>query len=126
MNYETVQLEMRGAVAVVTLNRPDSLNSLTIKMGEEFQEAVSEALARGARAIIVTGVGRAFCAGGDIREMQKIAATEGRLEAFFDEPLRLLHDCVLMIRETPLPFIAAVNGVASGAGCNLALACDLV
>jgi 2-(1,2-epoxy-1,2-dihydrophenyl)acetyl-CoA isomerase len=94
-------------------------------MGREFQAAVSEALQEGARAIILTGAGRAFCAGGDLRDMQRMAAEDGRIEAFFDEPLRLLHDCILMIRKTPVPFVAAVNGVASGAGCNLALACDL-
>jgi 2-(1,2-epoxy-1,2-dihydrophenyl)acetyl-CoA isomerase len=126
MNYETIQVKLRGAVAVLTLNRPESLNALTVELGQEFQAAVSEALERDARAIVLTGAGRAFCAGGDLRDMQRIAAQDGRLEAFFDEPLRLLHDCVRMIRKTPIPFVAAVNGVASGAGCNLALACDLV
>ena len=126
MSYETIQLELRGALGIITLNRPESLNSLTLQMGQEFQAAVGAAREKGARAIVLTGAGRAFCAGGDLREMQKIAEREGRLEAFFDEPLRLLHDCVLLIRRTPLPFVAAVNGAASGAGCNLALACDLV
>jgi 2-(1,2-epoxy-1,2-dihydrophenyl)acetyl-CoA isomerase len=125
MSYQTIQLEQRGAVAVLTLNRPESLNALTLEMGREFQTAIGEALQQGARAIILTGAGRAFCAGGDLRDMQRIAAEDGRIEAFFDEPLRLLHDCILMIRKTPAPFVAAVNGVASGAGCNLALACDL-
>jgi 2-(1,2-epoxy-1,2-dihydrophenyl)acetyl-CoA isomerase len=126
MNYETIQFEMRGAVAVITLNRPDSLNALTSEVGRDFQAAVAEAREHLARAVVLTGAGRAFCAGGDLREMQKIAAREGRVDAFFDEPLRLLNDCILLIRNTPLPFIAAVNGAASGGGCNLALACDLV
>jgi 2-(1,2-epoxy-1,2-dihydrophenyl)acetyl-CoA isomerase len=126
MSYETIQLEMRGPVGVIRLNRPNSLNALTTEVGREFQAAVSEAGERGARAMIVTGAGRAFCAGGDLREMQKIAEREGKVEAFFDEPLRLLNECILLIRRTPLPFIAAVNGAASGGGCNLALACDFV
>ncbi|MGH9933413.1 MAG: enoyl-CoA hydratase-related protein [Pyrinomonadaceae bacterium] len=126
MNYETIQLEMREAVGVITLNRPESLNALTTKVGQEFQAAVAEVLQRGARAVVITGAGRAFCAGGDLREMQRIAELEGKVEAFFDEPLRQLHECILLIRRVPVPFIAAVNGAASGAGCNLALACDLV
>jgi 2-(1,2-epoxy-1,2-dihydrophenyl)acetyl-CoA isomerase len=126
MSYETIQLEMRGKVGVITLNRPDSLNALTTQVGLEFRAAVTEARDSGARAIMITGAGRAFCAGGDLREMQKIAEREGKVEAFFDEPLRMLNECILLIRRSPLPFLAAVNGAASGGGCNLALACDLV
>src|SRR5215213_1097545 len=126
MAYETIKLEMREAVALITLNRPAALNALTVEVGDEFSRAVSEARERAARAIVLTGAGRAFSAGGDLREMRSMAETEGRADAFFDEPLRLLHDCIRLIRQTPLPFIAAVNGVASGGGCNLALACDLV
>src|SRR6185436_7304126 len=126
MSYETIQLEMHGAVAVLTLNRPDRLNALNVQVAHDFKAAVKEALERGARAIVLTGAGRAFCAGGDLREMQEIAKRDGRVEAFFDEPLRLLNEGILLIRKTPVPFIAAVNGVASGGGCNLALACDLV
>src|SRR5919199_185764 len=126
MSYETVQLEMRGAVAVITLNRPLALNALTVAMGQEFRSAMNEARERGARAVVLTGAGRAFCAGGDLREMQRLAEREGRFEAFFDEPLRVIHDCVRLIRETPMPVIAAVNGVATGGGCNFALACDIV
>lgn len=126
MIYETLQLEMRGSVGVLTLNRPDTLNALTLPMAREFQAAMGEARELRARAIVLTGAGRAFCAGGDLREMQKIAAREGRTEAFFDEPLRVLNECVLMIRRSPLPFVAAVKGAASGGGCNMALACDLV
>jgi|SRR5688500_6658219 len=126
MNYETIQFEARGDVSVITLNRPESLNALTLAVAGEFKTAVAEAVKQGARAIVLTGAGRAFCAGGDLREMQKIASQNGRVEAFFDEPLRELNDCIMLIRSTPLPFIAAVNGAASGGGCNLALACDLV
>ncbi len=126
MTYETIQFEVRGEVSVITLNRPESLNALTLAVAGEFKAAVAEAVKQGTRAIVLTGAGRAFCAGGDLREMQKIASQNGRVEAFFDEPLRELNDCIMLIRRTPLPFIAAVNGAASGGGCNLALACDLV
>ncbi len=126
MSYETIQYEVRGGVAVITLNRPESLNALTLAVAGEFKAALTEAVTQRARAIVLTGAGRAFCAGGDLREMQKIASQNGRVEAFFDEPLRELNDCIMLIRRTPLPIIAAVNGAASGGGCNLALACDLV
>ena len=126
MSYETIQLEMHGTVCLLTLNRPDRLNALTVQVANDFKAAVAEGRERGARAILLTGAGRAFSAGGDLREMQEIAKKDGRVEAFFDEPLRVLNEAILLIRETPVPFIAAVNGVASGGGCNLALACDLV
>jgi 2-(1,2-epoxy-1,2-dihydrophenyl)acetyl-CoA isomerase len=126
MSYETVQLEMRDAVAVITLNRPAALNALTVELARELRSSIAEARERGARAVVLTGAGRAFCAGGDLREMRQLAEKEGRVEAFFDEPLRVIHDCIRLIRETPLPVIAAVNGVATGGGCNFALACDIV
>jgi 2-(1,2-epoxy-1,2-dihydrophenyl)acetyl-CoA isomerase len=126
MGFETIQFEMHGSICLLTLNRPDRLNALTVEVAHEFSAAVREALEKGARVIVLTGAGRAFCAGGDLREMQEIASREGRVEAFFDEPLQILNEAILLIRRTPVPFIAAVNGVASGGGCNLALACDLV
>lgn len=127
MGYETIKFEMReGAVGVLMFNRPDALNALSVKLADEFPRALTEAKECGARVLIITGTGRAFCAGGDLREMKQIAEKEGRIEAFFEEPLRLLHDCVLKLRELPMPVIAAVNGVCAGAGTNFALACDIV
>ncbi len=126
MQNGTIQFEMHGQVCLLTLNRPDKLNALNVEVAEDFKAAIADAVAQGARAIVLTGSGRAFCAGGDLREMREIATREGRLEAFFDEPLGILNETIMLIRQTPVPFIAAVNGVASGGGCNLALACDLV
>ena len=126
MSYQTIQVELRGAVCLLTLNRPERLNALTVEAAQDLQDAVRESLEKGSRAIVVTGAGRAFCAGGDIRAMQDFAGGEESFEPFFDELLRVVNEAVLLIRESPVPFIAAVNGVASGGGCNLALACDIV
>lgn len=126
MSFETVIYELRDSVAIITLNRPDALNALSQQLVDELPQAIKKAIADKARAIVLTGAGRAFCAGGDLREMQEIAKKEGRIEAFFEEPLRKLHECILLIRETPIPFIAAVNGVCAGAGTNFVLACDIV
>src|SRR5918912_10513 len=99
MSYETIQLEMRGSVCVLTLNRPERLNALSVQVANDFKAAVAEALERRARVIVLTGAGRAFSAGGDLREMQEIAKHDGRAEAFFDEPLRILNKAILLIRE---------------------------
>src|SRR5690349_24482045 len=126
MSFETIQLEMQGPICVLTLNRPERLNALTVEVAKDFKAAVHEGLERGARVIVLTGAGNAFCAGGDLREMQEIAGREGRLEAFVDERVGKIKEAILRSRQTPVPFIAAVSGGAAGGGCHLALACDLV
>jgi len=125
----TVQLTMDAGVAVVTLNRPDKLNSFTAAMHEELRQAFDriERAVGGAeplRALVLTGAGRGFCAGQDLSE---------RRRAVHEPPPDLgaslrknYNPLVQRIAELPIPVIAAVNGVAAGSGANLALACDIV
>ena len=126
MTLETVVYELNGTVATVTMNRPGALNALSVQLTVDLTTAFQKAVSDQVRALILTGAGRAFCAGGDLREMQSMWESEGRIEAFLEEPLAKLHGVIKLIRETPIPFIAAVNGVCAGAGVNFALACDIV
>ncbi|MDQ3322166.1 MAG: enoyl-CoA hydratase-related protein [Acidobacteriota bacterium] len=125
-SFETVKYELNENVAVITMNRPDALNALSLQLTKDLRAAIERAIDDKARAIILTGEGRAFCSGGDLREMRLMWERVGRIEAFLEEPLEELHRVVLLIRETPIPFIAAVQGICAGAGTNFALACDLV
>lgn len=126
MSFETVDYSIETGVAVIRINRPEALNALSRQLTRDLAGAVERAATDGARAVVLTGSGRAFCSGGDLREMKTIGEREGRIEAFLDEPLVALHKVVRSIRETPIPFVAAVNGVCAGAGTNFALACDIV
>jgi len=126
MNLETVIYEQREMVALITMNRPEALNALSLQLTRDIDSAIRQAVSDNARAILLTANGRAFSSGGDLREMQAMAQKEGRIEAFLEAPLKALHDVILLIRETPIPFVAAVNGVCAGAGTNFALACDVV
>jgi 2-(1,2-epoxy-1,2-dihydrophenyl)acetyl-CoA isomerase len=126
MSFETINYELQENVAIITFNRPEALNALSLQLTKDLFSAVRKAIEEKARAVVLTGEGRAFCSGGDLREMQSMWQKEGRIEAFMEEPLKALHDVILLIRETPIPFVAAVQGVCAGAGTNFALACDLV
>jgi 2-(1,2-epoxy-1,2-dihydrophenyl)acetyl-CoA isomerase len=126
MKLETVLYSLENSIATIQMNRPDALNALSLQLGKDLAAAVRQAVADDARAVILTGSGRAFCSGGDLREMRAMGESEGSIEAFLDEPLKALHEVIALIRETPIPFIAAVNGVCAGAGTNFALACDMV
>ena len=126
MSFETVSYSLDGDVATIQMNRPEALNALSLQLGKDLAAAVRKTVSDGARAVILTGSGRAFCSGGDLREMRAMGESQGSIEAFLDEPLKALHEVIKLIRETPVPFIAAVNGVCAGAGTNFALACDLV
>lgn len=125
MSFETVLYELTGAVATITMNRPEALNALSLQLSLDLRAAIERAVEDKARAVVLTGEGRAFCSGGDLREMRAMGEREGNIEAFLDSPLKALHEVILLIRETPVPFVAAVNGICAGAGTNFALACDL-
>ena len=118
---ELVRSERRGAVALLTLDRPDALNALDAPLLEALGAALA-ALARdpGVRALVVTGAGRAFCAGADIEAMRRMDVLAA--ESFS----RLGHRVLGALEDLPVPTLAAVNGFALGGGCELALACDFV
>src|SRR4051794_2773466 len=121
MAYRTIDFASEGGIARLTLNRPDRLNSFTVEMHEE----VADALARleGARVLVLTGAGRGFCAGQDLND-RAVAPGEAvdlghSVELYYNPLIRKLTSL-------PFPVIARVNGVAAGAGANIALACDIV
>lgn len=126
MTFETVLYTFENSIATIRMNRSEALNALSLQLAKDLAAAVKQAAKDEARAAILTGSGRAFCSGGDLREMRAMGEADGNIEAFLDAPLKALHDVIVLIRETPIPFIAAVNGVCAGAGTNFALACDLV
>ncbi|MCO4864052.1 2-(1,2-epoxy-1,2-dihydrophenyl)acetyl-CoA isomerase PaaG [Cupriavidus sp. WGlv3] len=118
-----ILLAWQGPVAIITLNRPDKLNSFTRAMHQALQQALDHVEAGGARALLLTGAGRGFCAGQDLADLD---FTPGHMtdlgeliDTWFNPLIRRLH-------ALPLPVVAAVNGTAAGAGANLALACDMV
>ncbi len=104
MSFETVKYELNETMATITMNRPEALNALSLQLTKDLRAAIEQAIADKARAVVLTGEGRAFCSGGDLREMQSMWQKEGRIEAFLEEPLKALHDVILLIRETPIPF----------------------
>jgi 2-(1,2-epoxy-1,2-dihydrophenyl)acetyl-CoA isomerase len=125
MSYEHVRYEVAEGVATITLHRPEVLNSITRPMSAELQAALREAAGDHAvRAVLLTGAGRAFCAGQDLAEaMPQDGTPPPRIE---DIVRTSYNPVVLAIRALEKPVVAAVNGVAAGAGANLALACDIV
>lgn len=126
MNEERLTVERDGAVAVLTLNRPEAFNALDLALGEALLDAVIECDEDPAvRAVVLTGSGQGFCAGGDIRAMVAHASAS-RTAAFLKKLTVYLHAAVATIARMPKPVITAVNGPAAGAGFSLALAGDLV
>ena len=125
MSYRTVQWEQSGAVGRITLNRPESLNAWTAELGEELRRAITtEAADESVRAVLVTGAGRGFSSGADLKAGMEIDPDDGRPDV--RKELAIYHPAIAGIRHLDKPVVAAVNGPAVGIGCSLALACDLV
>ena len=125
MNYEHILFAAEGGVARLTLNRPDRLNSFNDAMHAEVRDALSHVKAsKDARVLLLTGAGRGFCAGQDLGDRAVAPGAEPvDLGASIERNYKPL---VLSLRALPLPVVCAVNGVAAGAGANIALACDIV
>ncbi len=126
MTEPTVVVTSQGPVRLLMLNRPQALNSFTAAMHGELLAALEAAAADAAvRAVVITGAGRGFCAGQDLADPAMAAGADGKIDigAVIERYYRPL---ALRVRAMPVPVIAAVNGVAAGAGANLALCCDLV
>jgi 2-(1,2-epoxy-1,2-dihydrophenyl)acetyl-CoA isomerase len=124
MAYQTILFSIESGVARLTLNRPDKLNSFNVEMHTEVHQALASLRGHAARVLVLTGAGRGFCAGQDLADRAVAPGVAGldlgeSIEKYY-KPL------ILGLQELPMPVIAAVNGVAAGAGANIALACDLV
>jgi 2-(1,2-epoxy-1,2-dihydrophenyl)acetyl-CoA isomerase len=125
MGYETILFETRSGAARLTLNRPDRLNSFTVRMHEEVAEALSRVEADAqVRALLITGAGRGFCAGQDLAD--RAVAPGAEPVDLGDSVERFYNPLIRRLTGLPKPVICAVNGVAAGAGANIALACDIV
>src|SRR5436305_7673367 len=121
MAYETIDFKADGAVARVTLNRPDRLNSFTKAMHEELRDALASL--GDARVVVLTGAGRGFCAGQDLNDR---AVAPGEAVDLGQTVQQCWNPLIRTLTSLPQPVIARVNGVAAGAGANIALACDIV
>ena len=125
MPHQFIIVEFAAGVMRITLNRPDVLNSFNAQMARELREALEDARAdKTVRAVLITGAGRAFCAGQDLSDVP--VSTEGA-PADLGVHLRGTYNALIKaVRKLELPVVCAVNGVAAGAGANLAIACDIV
>lgn len=128
MNYELIHFSLDDAIATITLNRPDKRNAMSDAMRAEFIHALEAVAAdKAIRALVLTGAGKGFCAGGDISGMQKrMNAPAGEVAFNGWHRQQRVHHTQALLHTMPKPVIAAVNGAASGLGADTALACDFI
>src|SRR3954467_5115982 len=122
MAYETIDFKAEGPIARITLNRPDRLNSFTAAMHAELKDALANL--GDARVLIVTGAGRGFCAGQDLND--RAVSSDGHPVDLGITVETCWNPLIRTLTTLPQPVIARVNGVAAGAGANIALACDIL
>jgi 2-(1,2-epoxy-1,2-dihydrophenyl)acetyl-CoA isomerase len=121
MAYDTIRVERKEGIATVTLNRPQQMNALDLVMRKELISALTDLSGDASvRVLVLTGAGKAFCSGGDITTMDGVTAPAGR------DRMKYVHQIIRLMMEMPKPVIASINGVAVGAGLNVALAADIV
>jgi 2-(1,2-epoxy-1,2-dihydrophenyl)acetyl-CoA isomerase len=126
MTYKCLLYEVKDKIATLTLNRPERLNALGDTLRDDLHDAIVKSAANPeVRVLVITGAGRGFCSGGDVKTMNE-RDRAGQGSYTLNERISPQRDqTVLMMRDCPKPIIAAVNGAAAGAGANLALACDM-
>ena len=125
MDFEHLIYKVDNLVATITLNRPETLNALTPAMRKSFETALGLAENDDSvRVIVITGAGKGFCSGGDVKAMNE-AKKSGKSSALEDRIDPIRDRIVLALQDSTKPIIAAVNGAAAGAGMNIALACDI-
>jgi 2-(1,2-epoxy-1,2-dihydrophenyl)acetyl-CoA isomerase len=121
MAYETIDFKLENGIARLTLNRPDRLNSFTVQMHGEVRDALGKL--ESARVLVLTGAGRGFCAGQDLNDR---AVSPGEAVDLGHSVENYYNPLIRTLTSLPMPVIARVNGVAAGAGANIAFACDIV
>jgi 2-(1,2-epoxy-1,2-dihydrophenyl)acetyl-CoA isomerase len=125
MGYETILVENKESVGRITLNRPEALNAINDKMGEELNAALKELdKDHNTRCLIVTGAGRAFCSGEDVSSLKERYGN-GRHPSLGEHLRKKYHPLILRMRGMEKPIIARLNGIAAGSGASLALASDI-
>lgn len=123
MNYDTIETKIEKKCMYITLCRPERLNSFDIKLGTELYHALSCVSKNDEiNVVVLKGMGKGFCGGGDVKEMHE----SKNKPQFLRDLTKIIHKCVLEMRNMEKPVIAAVNGASFGAGFSLALSCDII